>query len=83
MKSQKSVNRLIEKTTLHTIQVELQKGYALSPVEAQVLARRVQQLVDEQMGFARQPGQITYQAIAIDEPPGKPLKECRRVPVYL
>jgi hypothetical protein len=83
VKSQKNANRLIEKTALHTIQVELQEGYALSPVEAQVLARRVQQLVDEQTSFARQPGQITYQAIAIDEPPGKPLKKCRRVPVHL
>ncbi len=83
MKSQKNKNRLATKTTLHTIQVELQTGYALSPVEAQVLARRVQQLVDAQSGFSRQPGQITYQAIAIDEPPGKPLKECRKVPVHL
>jgi len=83
VKSQESGDRLTTKTTLHTIQVELQTGYALSPVEAQVLARRVQQLVDSQSGFSRQPGQITYQAIAIDEPPGKPLKECRKVPVHL
>ena len=75
--------RLHHKTSLHAIQVELQSGYNLSPVEAQVLARRVQQLVDEQAGFARQPGQITYQAIAIDEPPGKPLKDCRKMAVHL
>jgi hypothetical protein len=81
--SQKVANRLIEKTSLHAIQVELQQGYDLSPVEAMVLARRVQQLVDEQTGFARQPGQVTYQAIAVDEPPGKPLKLCRKVPVHL
>jgi transcription initiation factor IIE alpha subunit len=78
-----TANRLHPKTTLHAIQVELQSGYDLSPIEAQVLARRVQQLVDEQTGLARQLGQITYQAIAIDEPPGKPLKECRKVPVHL
>jgi hypothetical protein len=75
--------RLHHKTSLHAIQVELQSGYDLSPVEALVLARRVQQLVDEQAGFARQPGQITYQAIAIDEPPGKPLKDCRKAAVHL
>lgn len=75
--------RLHHKTSLHAIQVELQSGYDLSPVEAQVLARRVQQLVDEQAGFARQPGQITYQAIAIDEPPGKPLEDCRKMAVHL
>jgi hypothetical protein len=83
MNAQHAINRLNNKTTLHTIQVELQEGYSLSPVEAQVLARRVQQLVDEQTGFARQQGQITYQAIAMEEPPGKPLRLCRKVPVHL
>ena len=83
MKAQQKIKRLTEKTPLHTIQVELQAGYNLSPIEAQVLARRVQQLVDEQLGTARQPGQITYQAIAVEEPPGKPLKQCRKVAVHL
>lgn len=77
------VDRLRSKSTLHAIQVELQSGYDLSPIEAQALARRVQQLVDEQTGLARQPGQITYQAIGIDEPPGKPLEDCRKVAVHL
>jgi hypothetical protein len=31
------IDRLVEKTSLHAIQVELQEGYNLSPVEAQVL----------------------------------------------
>lgn len=83
MYNQDTAARLMEKTTLHAIQLELQQGYNLSPVEAQVLARRVQQLVDEQTGLARRPGQITYQAIAIGEPPGKPLRQCQKVPVHL
>jgi hypothetical protein len=83
MNGQQAAQRLAEKSSLHAIQVELQQGYNLSPVEAQVLARRVQELVDEQTGLARQPGQITYQAIAVDEPPGKPLSLCHRVPVQL
>lgn len=83
MNSQQAASRLNEKSTLHAIQVELQSGYNLSPVEAQVLAVRVQQLVDEQTGAARQPGQITYQAIAVGEPAGKPLRQCRKVPVHL
>jgi len=83
MNTQKVTSRLIEKTALHAIQVELQQGYDLSPVEAQVLANRVQQLVDEQTGLARQQGQITYQAIDINEPAGKPLAKCQKVPVHL
>ena len=82
MKSQ-TEQRLQHKTSLHAIQIELQSGYNLSPVEAQVLAQRVQQLVDEQSGLARQPGQITYQALALTEPPGKPLSACEKVPVHL
>lgn len=78
-----SAERLQSKSILHAIQVELQQGYDLSPVEAQVLARRVQQLVDEQLGPARQPGQITYQAIAVAEAPGKALRDCRKVAVHL
>jgi AraC-like DNA-binding protein len=75
--------RLADKSTLHTIQVELQRGYNLSPVEAQVLAQRVEQLVDEQAGSARQLGQISYQAVALEEPAGKPLSQCRKVTVHL
>lgn len=75
--------RLPEKTFLHALQVELQHGYSLSPVEAQVLAQRVQQLVDERSGIDRAPGQITYQAIALCEPAGKPLAACRKVAVHL
>lgn len=79
----KSSERLQSKSILNAIQIELQQGYDLSPVEAQVLSQRVQQLVDEQLGHARQPGQITYQAIAMAEPPGKALRDCSKVPVQL
>jgi AraC-like DNA-binding protein len=83
MNSAVKAKRLAGKSRLHGIQVELQQGYNLSPVEAQVLARRVQQLVDEQTGTARQPGQVSFQAIAVGEPAGKPLAACRKVPVHL
>jgi hypothetical protein len=83
MIAQKIASRLVEKTALHAIEIELQQGYNLSPVEAQVLAHRVQQLVDEQTGFARQQGQISYQATDVNEPAGKPLAKCRKVLVHL
>jgi hypothetical protein len=83
MYDQEAASRLAEKSSLHGIEVELREGYNLSPVEARVLARRVQEMVDERAGGERQPGQITYQAIAADESAGKPLAMCRRVPVQL
>ena len=83
MFNQDSVRRLDDKSPLHAVQIELQHGYALSPVEAQVLAHRLQQLVDEQTGYTRGLGQITYQAIDIHEPAGKSLEDCRKVAVQL
>lgn len=83
MVQDRRAQRFFDKSSLHSIQVELQTGYNLSPVEAEVLARRLQQLVDEQTGFARQQGQITYQAIGVEEPAGKPLAACRKIPVHL
>lgn len=78
-----AASRLAEKSSLHAIEAELREGYNLSPIEARALALRVQEMVDERVGIERQTGQITYQAIAADEPPGKPLTLCRRVPVQL
>ena len=83
MFNQDSAKRLDDKSPLHAIQVELQQGYALSPVEAQVLARRLHQLIDERTGCTRDLGQITYQAIDVNEPPGKSLEDCRKVAVQL
>jgi hypothetical protein len=40
-------------------------------------------MVDERSGTDRAAGQITYQATAVSEPAGKPLAECRKVPVHL
>ncbi len=44
--------RLVEKTALNTIQVELQEGYSLSPVEAQELAQRVQEFPSQWEAFS-------------------------------
>lgn len=68
---------------MYAFQAELQQGYHLSPTEAQLLAHRVQELIDERAGQTRWPGQISYHAIAVDEQPDKPLHLCRRVPVRL
>jgi predicted transcriptional regulator len=75
--------RLAGKSYQHKVEAELLQGYNLSPVEVQALAQRVQELVDEQIGLARQPGQITYQAVAEEEGPAKPVAACRKVGVHL
>jgi hypothetical protein len=81
--TQKTEARMATKSTVGRLEGELASGYGLSPVETRVLAQRVCELVAEQSGLGREPGQITYQAIAIDEPAGKALRDCRKVPVHL
>jgi hypothetical protein len=83
MKGQAITERLDQKTAQRALVVELQRGYDLSPIEAEVLVERIEQYVDEQSGTDRGEGQIVYHAVAVDEPPGKPVAACRKVPVRL
>jgi AraC-like DNA-binding protein len=83
MTSQAVTNRLDQKTTRRAFILELQEGYSLSPIEAEVLVQRIEQYVDEHYHTDRSEGQIIYHAVAVDEPPGKAVAACRKVPVRL
>jgi hypothetical protein len=83
MRAQATLDRLDQKTAQRALVVELQQGYDLSPIEAEVLVQRIEQYVDEHYGTDRGEGQIVYHAVAVDEPSGKPVAACRKVPVRL
>jgi len=83
MIAQATAERLDQKTAQRALVLELQRGYDLSPIEAEVLVQRIEQYVDEHYGTDRGEGQIVYHAVAADEPPGKPVAACRKVPVRL
>jgi hypothetical protein len=71
------------KTVSSLLCAHLQGHYRLSPAAAGSLAAdllRYAQLLNQP---GRRDGQILYQAIALDQPPGKPLAACRMVPVRL
>ena len=78
-----TADRLDQKTAQRALVLELQRGYDLSPIEAEVLVQRIEQYVDEHYGTDRSEGQIVYHAVALEEPPGKPVVACRKVPVRL
>jgi hypothetical protein len=80
---QATTERLDQKTAQRALVLELQRGYDLSPIEAEVLVERIEQYVDEHYHTDRGEGQIVYHAVAVDEPPGKPVAACRKVPVRL
>lgn len=78
--------RLRWKEPLHSLQIELQSEFGLSPVASRALILRLEQFldtyVDGQPG-ARGGGQLRYPAVARGERAGKPIRHCLSVPVVL
>jgi predicted transcriptional regulator len=64
---------------------QLISGYNLAPIAAQALVELSRSVFasGEEEYRKLKPGQIKYFAISIDEPPGKPIKECEYIPVVL
>jgi predicted transcriptional regulator len=58
-------------------------GYGLSRVEADVLWDYVNNFVKEHYLASRFDNQIIFYAVSADEPAGKPIKDCRIIPVNL
>lgn len=58
-------------------------GYGLSKVEADVLWAYVLKFVKEHYQDSRFDNQIIFYAVSADEPAGKPVKDCKLVPVRL
>jgi len=80
------IDRLGWKETFHSLEVELQAEYGLSPVASRALIRRIGEVLDSYRAAgegARAPGQITYPAVAVGERAGKPVRYCLTVPVSL
>jgi hypothetical protein len=80
------VERLQWKEPLHSLEVELQQEFGLSPISAKALVSRIAHFLDTLFigpSESRQPGQISYCAVAVSEPAGKPLRHCLTLPVSL
>ena len=58
-------------------------GYGLSKVEANVLWDYVLKFVKEHYQDSRFDNQIIFYAVSADEPAGKPVKDCKLIPVRL
>jgi DNA-binding transcriptional regulator YhcF (GntR family) len=76
------VERLHTKSMEHTLLIELQQGFNLSPVEAKILLANVLEFRQE-VQKERQDGQIIKYAVARDQSAGKTIEECKLVPVVL
>ena len=77
------VNRADIKNIGHSMFMDLQGNFSLSPAECGVLVNKIFEYREEYFGIERNEGQIVWNAVSIDEPPGKPLQECKTVPIIL
>jgi hypothetical protein len=78
--------RLQWKNHLHSLEVELQSDFGLSPVASRALIRRIEEFIDNftmQLPDGRAPGQISYPTVAIGERAGKPIRNCLTIPTKL
>lgn len=78
--------RLQWKEPLHSLEIELQRDFGMSPVASQALVKRLGEHIETLVGApggGRGPGQVSYPAVANGERAGKPLRYCLTVPVSL
>lgn len=82
----KPEERLRWKEALHSLEVEFERDFGLSKVASRALVQRIGEFLDtyvsDQAG-TRGLGQISYQAVVIGEPAGKPIRHCQTEPVSL
>lgn len=82
----KAAERLGWKEPLHSLEVELQGEFGLSPVCSRALVRRLEVFIETHLEVGaggRGPGQIRYPAVAMGERAGKPVRHCLTIPVAL
>lgn len=62
---------------------EISKRFNLTPILAQAYYQEIKGLFEEHFKTPREAGVVVFEAIRSDDPPGKKLSECRRIPVKL
>ena len=79
IKKQQEKERIFIRNSAHQFERIIQNGTHCSAFEAEIISAKAQEvfhLGDYAHLNRPQPGQLVWRAIAANEPPGKPLKEC-------
>lgn len=80
LRNEESTKRLFLRSATHTLERVVAEGTSCSSFEAGVIAQKAKEvfrLGEYNDDHTMQPGQIIWQAITEDEPPGKPLSVCK------
>jgi hypothetical protein len=80
LRNEESTKRLFLRSATHTLERVVAEGTSCSSFEAGVIAQKAKEVFrigEYNDDHTMQPGQIVWQAITEDEPPGKPLSACK------
>jgi len=75
--------RLEVKNVYQELFIELKDDYGLSQIESRALIKRIEQFNEDMYDDRRSHNQILKQVVAVGEPAGKRLRDCRLVTVKL
>ena len=76
-------SRLFEKNPRDAIIKQIQEDFNLAPLIAKAYFEQIERYFSEHTDLTFKTGKTFYEAVSFEEPSGKPLSECRRVPVTL
>lgn len=71
------------KNSYQALAQELKEDYGMSPIEAKALIKKMQEFVEQETNGSRRNNQIVRQVVAIGEPAGKRIQDCKLVSVNL
>lgn len=80
---QSAIERLQAKSPEEAIIDQISRDFNLAPFMARIQFEQMQQYFERYLGLERDVGQMTFLAIAADNPPGQAVAACRRVAINL
>ena len=78
-----ALSRMESKNVYQSLFVELMEDYGLSPIEAKALIKRIEKFKEDTEDTTRDNCQIVRQVVALGEPAGKRIKDCKLIDVKL
>jgi len=80
---ERAIERLQAKSPEEAIIEQISRDFNLAPFMAKTQFEQMRQYFEQYFGLERDVGQMTILAVSADNPPGRPMAECKRVPVNL
>jgi len=80
---QSAIERLEAKSPEEAIIDQIGRDFNLAPFMARTHFKQMQHYFEQYLGLKRDIGQMTFLAVSTDNPPGRPVAECKRVAITL